>query len=383
MPRAKAPIPLPARGTGPVPARQARSAPTTRRASDPPPKGEVTQVLVRQEPDLPGYGARLLDLRAQAIRPGEAGLPVCLPGRRPVQGARGLRRADPQEGDARHDRRLHHARAREGRRTARRWTGSIAATNMTAWATTTSGSCWRKCSPKSRARRPRTGGRSGCRATATTVASPGPAAGRSARSPRPGSGPTPFRRVFSAIGTYVGLRGGNVYPTLIRKYEPKPIRIFLQDGSTDLNIYGGDWWMANQEMERALVFAGYEVNHDWGTGGHSGEHATRIFPDAMRWLWKDWPQPVKAGAGSQQIREILRPDEGWTLVAEGYRFTEGPAANEQGRGLLQRHPQQQGVQDRPGRQGQPVALEYEAGQRPGVRARRPALRRRRQRSPGV
>ncbi len=103
--------------------------------------------------------------------------------------------------------------------------------------------------------------------------------------------PDSFRRVFSSIGTYVGLRGGNVYPTLIRKYEPKPIRIFLQDGSSDLNIYGGDWWMANQEMERALIFAGYEVNHDWGTGGHNGQHATKIFPDAMRWLWKDCPGP--------------------------------------------------------------------------------------------
>ena len=76
-----------------------------------------------------------------------------------------------------------------------------------------------------------------------------------------------FSRVFSSIGTYVGLRGGNAYPTLIRKYEPKPLRVFLQDGSGDLNIYGGDWWMANQEMERALTFAGYEVNHAWGDGG--------------------------------------------------------------------------------------------------------------------
>ena len=114
--------------------------------------------------------------------------------------------------------------------------------------------------------------------------------------------PDAFRRVFSAIGTYVGLRGGNVYPTLIRKYEPKPIRIFLQDGSDDLNIYGGDWWMANQEMERALTFAGYEVNHVWGDGGHNGKHATEIFPDAMRWLWKDWPAPVKAGAGRSSCR---------------------------------------------------------------------------------
>lgn len=146
--------------------------------------------------------------------------------------------------------------------------------------------------------------------------------------------PDAFGRVYSTIGTYVGLRGGNVYPTLIRKYEPKPIRIFLQDGSSDLNIYGGDWWMANQEMERALVFAGYEVNHEWGEGGHNAEHATKIFPAAMRWLWKDWPQPIKAGKGSPQLQEIVLPDEGWQLVGEGYQFTEGPAANAKGEVLF-------------------------------------------------
>lgn len=142
--------------------------------------------------------------------------------------------------------------------------------------------------------------------------------------------PDEFRRVFSAIGTYVGLRGGNIYPTLIRKYEPKPLRVFLQDGKNDLNIYGGDWWMANQEMERALRFAGYEVNHVWGDGGHNGKHATEIFPDAMRWLWKDWPAPIQCGKGSQQLQELLLPGEGWQLVGDGYKFTEGPAANAEG-----------------------------------------------------
>jgi sugar lactone lactonase YvrE/enterochelin esterase-like enzyme len=142
--------------------------------------------------------------------------------------------------------------------------------------------------------------------------------------------PDAFRRVFSAIGTYVGLRGGNDYPMLIRKVEPKPLRVFLQDGSKDLNIYGGDWWMANQEMERSLVFAGYEVNHVWGEDGHNGKQATEIFPDAMRWLWKDYPAPVKAGAGSPQMKEVLLPGEDWKLVAEGYKFTEGPAVNERG-----------------------------------------------------
>ncbi len=142
--------------------------------------------------------------------------------------------------------------------------------------------------------------------------------------------PDAFTRVFSSIGTYVGLRGGNEYPTLIRKVEPKPIRVFLQDGSKDLNIYGGDWWMANQEMERSLVFAGYEVNHVWGDGGHDSKHATAIFPDAMKWLWKGWPEPVKAGAGSPQMKEVLLPGEGWQLVGEGYRFTEGPSVNPKG-----------------------------------------------------
>ncbi len=76
--------------------------------------------------------------------------------------------------------------------------------------------------------------------------------------------PAEFSRVFSAIGTYVGLRGGERYSTLVRKTAPKPIRIFLQDGSDDLNIYAGDWYKANETMERALTFSGYEVKHVWG-----------------------------------------------------------------------------------------------------------------------
>jgi gluconolactonase len=142
--------------------------------------------------------------------------------------------------------------------------------------------------------------------------------------------PDAFTRVFSAIGTYVGLRGGDVYPTLIRKFEPKPIRVFLQDGNKDLNIYGGDWWMANQTMQRALAFAGYEVKHEWGEGGHNGEHAAKVFPEAMKWLWEGHPKPVKAGLGSSQLQAILIPGEEWKLVGEGYRFTEGPATSAKG-----------------------------------------------------
>lgn len=143
--------------------------------------------------------------------------------------------------------------------------------------------------------------------------------------------PESFSRVFSAIGTYIGLRGADRYPILIRKYEPKPIRIFMQDGNNDLNIYAGDWWKANETMERAFTFAGYEVNHVWGEGGHNGNQGTAIFPDAMRWLWKDWPKPVAKGNSKNQfLSTLLIPGEDWELVGEGYQFTEGVAANATG-----------------------------------------------------
>jgi sugar lactone lactonase YvrE/enterochelin esterase-like enzyme len=145
--------------------------------------------------------------------------------------------------------------------------------------------------------------------------------------------PDAFRRVFCSVGTFVGLRGGNDYPTLIRKTEPKPIRVFLQDGSNDLDIYGGNWFLANQEMLSALEFAGYDVNHAWGDGGHNGKQATAVFPDALRWLWRNYPVPIVANAekkSRQPLMDILIPGEGWQLVGEGYKFTEGPAANAKG-----------------------------------------------------
>jgi gluconolactonase len=143
--------------------------------------------------------------------------------------------------------------------------------------------------------------------------------------------PDQFSRVFSSIGTYIGFRGAERYPTLIRKYEPKPIRIFLQDGTNDLNNYAGDWWMTAQLMERALEFAGYEVDHAWGEGGHNGIHATAIFPRAMRFLWKDYPKAVAAGISKNTFTNtILIPGQDWELVGEGYGFTEGTTVNAAG-----------------------------------------------------
>ena len=120
--------------------------------------------------------------------------------------------------------------------------------------------------------------------------------------------PERFSRVFSAVGTYVAMRGGNRYPALIRKTEPKALRIFLQDGLYDAwNPLFGDWYEANLLMESALNFSGYELAHAWGRGGHSNAHASRIFPDAMRWLWKGWPRPVQAGVSLNDMLSTVLP----------------------------------------------------------------------------
>ena len=142
--------------------------------------------------------------------------------------------------------------------------------------------------------------------------------------------PNHFRRVISTIGTYVGLRGGNEYPVLVRKTENKPIRAFLQDGSSDLDIYAGSWWVANQDMLASLNFAGYDVRHVWGQGGHNGKHSTAIMPDALKWIWRDYPEPIKPGTPPTRRQEFLIDGEDWQLISKGHKYTEGPSVNAKG-----------------------------------------------------
>lgn len=140
--------------------------------------------------------------------------------------------------------------------------------------------------------------------------------------------PDAFRRVASFYGSFtsIGFRtdengkvvalGGDSYPTLIRRHangsrgpngrrgEIKPIKIFFQDGSNDLNNMFGSWYLANQRMVAALEWANrtadrrnldgprYQVKYEWGDGGHTSNHGAAILPDVLRWLW-DGYQPAQ------------------------------------------------------------------------------------------
>lgn len=147
--------------------------------------------------------------------------------------------------------------------------------------------------------------------------------------------PDLFRRVLSYIGSYVNLRGGDVYHDLARKTEPKPLKVYLQDGSSDLNIYSGSWWMANQSLALSLEYAGYDVRFDKGTDGHNSNHSSRVFVESLEWLWAGWKQPIVASKGNPKaerhyVTEFLDPASDWEELSSGHGFTEGPAVDKDG-----------------------------------------------------
>ena len=104
--------------------------------------------------------------------------------------------------------------------------------------------------------------------------------------------PDAFRKVLSHVGSFTNIRGGDRYPGMIRKgYEKRPMRIFLQDGSHDLDNEHGSWWLGNLQMDAALKFAGYDYKFVAGEGAHNGNHGGTLMPESLRWLWRDYQLP--------------------------------------------------------------------------------------------
>jgi enterochelin esterase-like enzyme len=107
--------------------------------------------------------------------------------------------------------------------------------------------------------------------------------------------PNEFRKVLSNVGSFVDLRGGNAYPNIIGENDRKPIRVFLCDGRNDNRgqhpgeAYNEarDWFYQNVRLMQALTAKGYDVNYAWGLNKHGQKMGGAIFPEMMRWLWRD------------------------------------------------------------------------------------------------
>ncbi len=135
--------------------------------------------------------------------------------------------------------------------------------------------------------------------------------------------PDQFRKVLSANGSFVNIRGGDAYPSLIRKTERKPLRVFQQDTAGDLDNAVGHWPIANKNLHAALRYMGYDCHFDYVEGyGHNALRGGSIFPEALRWLWrneKPVPTIVTKGdlGGDLTLHRLLIDGENWQLVVEG------------------------------------------------------------------
>ncbi|EAQ78942.1 alpha/beta hydrolase-fold protein [Blastopirellula marina] len=145
-----------------------------------------------------------------------------------------------------------------------------------------------------------------------------------------------FRKVYSSVGSFTNLRGGNVYPALVRKTEPKPIRVYMADTSGDVDNAFGSWPWANQRMASALKYMGYDTRFDWAEGyAHNSDFGGSKFPEAMKWLWRNEtfvPQiDTTDDLGSDfTLLDLLVPDESWELVADDLGFADALCADKDG-----------------------------------------------------
>ncbi len=105
--------------------------------------------------------------------------------------------------------------------------------------------------------------------------------------------PDQFRKVLSWVGSFVDLRGGHVYPSLIRTSERKPLRVYLLGGENDLDNPYGHWPIANKLMAAALAYQGYDHHLEWTQCFHGARGMAPHLPDALRWLWRDWQSTLK------------------------------------------------------------------------------------------
>lgn len=145
-----------------------------------------------------------------------------------------------------------------------------------------------------------------------------------------------FRRVYTSVGSFTHLRGGNFYPALVRKTEPKPIRMYMADTSGDVDNAFGSWPLANQRMASALNYMGYDVRFDWAEGyAHNADYGSSRFPDAMKWLWRDethTPEYDTSGdlGGDLTLLELLIPGQSWERVADELGFADALCADRSG-----------------------------------------------------
>jgi len=128
--------------------------------------------------------------------------------------------------------------------------------------------------------------------------------------------PDQFSRVISWIGSFSGIQwkedpavadGGQDYPDKVLRETRRNIRVWLQDGSNDIEGKYGSWPLANLRLANALKLKEYDFHFSFGKGTHSTGHGAAEFPEEMVWLWRDYDSAKTAQTYEIEPSEKVKP----------------------------------------------------------------------------
>jgi iron(III)-enterobactin esterase len=107
-----------------------------------------------------------------------------------------------------------------------------------------------------------------------------------------------FNRIIAYSGSWVQIQKSATAPKGAQEYQDslipntpkKPIRIWMQVGSNDLNNQFGDWRVQNNAFANALKAKGYAYQYLWSEdAGHvEGGVERQTMLHAMEWVWKTY-----------------------------------------------------------------------------------------------
>jgi enterochelin esterase-like enzyme len=128
--------------------------------------------------------------------------------------------------------------------------------------------------------------------------------------------PDQFSRVISWIGSFTSIQwkedpanpdGGQDYPEKVLREPKRNIRVWLQDGSEDMEIRYGSWPLANLRLANALKLQDYDFHFSRGKGTHNSAQGAAEFPQEMIWLWRDYDPAKTSQTYEMEPSEKAKP----------------------------------------------------------------------------
>ena len=127
--------------------------------------------------------------------------------------------------------------------------------------------------------------------------------------------PDQFSRVLSHIGSYSAIQwqpekgqdGGYIVSHRVRREAKKNIRVWMSDGSDDIENQAGSWPLNNIQLANALKMKGYDFHFRFGEGSHAIAQGALDLPESLAWLWRGYDASRNTQSFEMEETERAKP----------------------------------------------------------------------------